>query len=231
MSKKAFVTFHKAAILQRYEWTWIYHLPEQQHVVLRCWKDEAWTSSTHILYGNGVIYNTPQCLLTTDKFQTLPDIIGNTQATIDPTKLYAPDQVAVVANHELQALKEAIPSEIAQLDDVRSRVATPRRIIDMDSLLSTSKITTRREERSCWHLITLTVLCVITVLAFIVYSLKSYTHKMIARCMTQQNTSNPNTTKSNPVHETSCTNSNENAPDAKSDERHVVFSFYPNLST
>ena len=70
------------------DWTWIYHLPERKHVVLRCWKDTAWTSSTHILYENGVVYSTSQCLLTTDKFQILPDIIGNTQATIDPTKLY-----------------------------------------------------------------------------------------------------------------------------------------------
>ena len=162
---------HKTPILQRYESTWIYHLPERQHVVLRCWKDKAWTSSTHILYGNGIIYNTSQCLLTTDKFQTLPNIIGNTQATIDPTKLYVPDQVAIVTNHELQALEEAIPAEIAHLDDVRSRVAMPRRIIDMDSLLSTSRITSRREQRSYWHLVTLTVLCVITVLAFIMYSL------------------------------------------------------------
>ena len=145
--------------------------PERQHVLLRCWIDKAWTSSTHILYRNGIIYNTSQCLLTTDKFQTLPDIIGNTQATIDPTKLYVPDQVAIVTNHELQALEEAIPSEIAQLDDVRSRVAIPRRIIDMDSVLSTSRITSRREQRSYWQLVTLTVLCVITVLAFIMYSL------------------------------------------------------------
>jgi len=39
-----------------------------------------------------------------------------------------------------------------------------------------------------------------------------------------------NTTESNPVHETSCTNSDKNAPDAKNDERHV-FPVYPNLST
>ena len=97
-------------------------------------------------------------------------------------------------------------------------------------LLSTSTITTRREQRSYWHLVTLTVLCVITVLAFIVYSLKPYTHKMFARCMTRQNTSSQNTTESNPVHETSCTNSDENAPDAKRDERHV-FPVYPTLST
>jgi len=230
LCERRLLLHHKTPILQRYESTWSYYLPERQHVVLRCWKDKAWTSSTHILYGNGVIYSTSQCLLTTDKFQTLPDIIGNTQATIDPTKLYVPDQVAIVANHELQALEEAIPSEIAQLDDVRFRVAIPRRLIDMDSLLSTSRITTRREQRSYWHLVTLSVLCVITVLAFIVYSLKPYTHKMFARCMTRQNTSSQNTTESNPVHETSCTNSDENAPDAKRDERHV-FPVYPTLST
>jgi hypothetical protein len=55
----------------------------------------------------------------------------------------------------------------------------------MDSLLSTSRITTRREQWSHWHLVTFTVLCVITVLAFIVYSLRSYTHKIIVRCMTR----------------------------------------------
>ena len=88
----------------------------------------------------------------------------------------------------MQTLEEAIPSEISQLDDVRSRVAIPCRIIDMDSLLSTSRITTPREQRPYGHLDTLTVLCVITVLAFIVYSLKCYTRKMNSLCMTRQNT-------------------------------------------
>jgi len=76
---------HKTPFLQRYESTWIYRFPESQHVVLRCWRDKAWTSSTQILYGNGIIYSTSQCLFTADKFQTLPEIIGNTQATVDKT--------------------------------------------------------------------------------------------------------------------------------------------------
>jgi len=139
-----------------------------------------------------------------------------------------PDQVRIVTNHDLQALEEAIPPEVAQLD-VRSRVATPRRIIDMNSLLSKSRITTRREQRSYWHLVTLTILCVITILAFTIYALKSYTHKMIVRCMTRQNTSSQNATKPNPVRETSCMNSDANAPDAKSNERCVTFSAHLNL--
>jgi len=158
--RRRLLLHHKTPILQRYESTWIYHIPGRQHVVLRCWKDKARTSSKHILYGNIVIYNTSQCLLTIDKFQTMPDMIGNTQATIDPAKLYVPDQVAIVTNHELQAL-EAIPSEIAQLDVVRSRVAISRRI-NIDSLLSTSRITNRLEQRSYWHPATLTVLCVVS---------------------------------------------------------------------
>ena len=168
-------------------------------------------------------------------------MIGNTQATVDPTKLYVPDQVAIVTNHELQALEEAIPPEVAQLDDVRSRVAMTRRIIDMNSLLTTSRITTRREQRSYWHLVALTILCVITILAFTMYSLRSYTHKMTLRCMTRQNTSSQNATETNPVHqnatettpvqETPCTSTDANAPDVKSNERRVVFASYPNLST
>jgi len=119
-----------------------------------------------------------------------------------------PDHVAIFTNHDLQALEEATISEIAQSNDVRSRVAIPRRIIDTDSLLSTSRITTRRKERSYWHLVTLTVLCDNRSSIHCIF-LKSYTHKMIARCMTRQNTSSQNTTESNPVHETSSTNSDE----------------------
>ena len=141
---------HKTPILQRYESTWVYHLPERQHVVLRCCKDKAWTCRTHILYGNWVIYSTCQCLLTADKFETLPDVIGNTQATVASIKLYVSHQVAIVADHEMQELEEAITSDIAHLDDVRSRVAIPRRIIDMDLLLSTSRITTRSSTTIIW---------------------------------------------------------------------------------
>jgi len=59
----------------------------------------------------------------------------------------------------------------------------------------------------------------------------SNTHKMIARCMTRHNTSSQNATEPNAVHETSSTNSDVNAPNAQSDERHVVLSVCPNLST
>jgi len=73
----------------------------------------------------------------------MPYIIGNTQAIIEPTIIYVPEQVAIVAKHELQAIEKARASGIAQLDYVRSRVAILRRIINMDSILSTSRITTR----------------------------------------------------------------------------------------
>ena len=84
LCRRRLLLHHKTPNLQRYESTWIYYLPERQHVVLRCWKDKAWTSSTHILYGNGVIYSTSQYLLTAGKFQTLPDIMGNTRRLSTP---------------------------------------------------------------------------------------------------------------------------------------------------
>ena len=214
---------HKTPILHLYESTWIYHLPERKHVVLRCWRDKVWTSSTPILYGNGVIYNTSQCLHTADKFQTLLDIIGNTQATID----YRPHKTicARPSSHR----HEPRTANTRWGDTCRDCPAWRRQILNPDTSPNYRHGFTSQHEQdynqteqgSYWHLITLTVPCVITVLACVVYSLRSYTHKIMAHCVTRQNTSSQNATEPNPVHETSRTNSDKNAPDAKSYERHV----------
>jgi len=85
----------------------------------------------------------------------------------------------------------------------------------MDSVLGTSMITTRCKLRSYWHLFTIRVICVITLLALIAYFLKLCTLKIIARFITRQNTSLQYTTLSNHVPENSFTNRDKNAPDAK----------------
>ena len=40
LCQRRLLLHHKSPILQRYESTWIYHLPESQHTLLRCWKDK-----------------------------------------------------------------------------------------------------------------------------------------------------------------------------------------------
>jgi len=55
--------------------------------------------------------------------------------------------------------------------------------------------------------------------------------KLIARCMTRQNTSSQNTTVSKPFRKNSGTICDKNATDRKTDERQVVYPVFPNLST
>jgi hypothetical protein len=73
--------------------------------------------------------------------KALPRLLGNFQTTIDAARIYVPDQLTVITSHEPQTLEESIPSEVAQLDYVKSQVATPRRELDMNSFLRASQAT------------------------------------------------------------------------------------------
>jgi len=106
------------------------------------------TISTITLQGNGIIFYASASLLTRDQFQTPPEILGTAQFTLDAAGIYAPDRVPIAKTHEIQKLQEAIPSDVQSLSDITSRLATPRRVVDMHSLLSTSRTLDRHEQRS-----------------------------------------------------------------------------------
>ena len=106
LCRRKLLLHYRTRILQRHGSVWVYHFPEQQHVTLRCWKNGAWASRTEVLSGSGVLYNSSVCSVTASVFQTLPEILGNTEATPNAPQLYVPDKIAVIAGHELQALEE-----------------------------------------------------------------------------------------------------------------------------
>ena len=76
-------------------------------------------------------------------FQTLPELLGDTQATPDAPRSYVSDKIAVIAGHELQALEEMIPSEIMRVDAVTWEVTAPRQITDVNSLLHVNRVSLR----------------------------------------------------------------------------------------
>jgi len=139
---------HTTPLLHRYGSSWIFHLPGNQLTTLCCHTNNTSTTSTRTLQGNGIIFYVSACLLTTDQFQTPPEILGTAQFTLDATGIYVPDRVPIATNHEIQELQEAIPSDVQRLSDITSRLATPRRVVDMHSLLSTSRTLDRHEQRS-----------------------------------------------------------------------------------
>jgi len=215
---------HTTPLLHRYGSSWIFHLPGNQLTTLRCHANDTSTTSTRTLQGNGII---SACLLTKDQFQKPPEILGTAQFTLDATGIYVPDRVPIATNYEIQELQEAIPSEVQRLSDVTSRLSTPRRVVDMHSLLSTSRTLDRHEQRSNWHLITLISLGIITILTFLGYFLKTCQGKLSSYNLARRNTSQqgahePGTAENVPDPEHSANDSNSDSREMK-----VVFSAYP----
>jgi len=192
-------------------------LPCQQHL--------------HHIYENTAkkrdYFDASACLLTTDQFQAPPELLGTAQFTLNAAGIYVPDRVPIAMNKEIQELQEAIPSEVQCLSDITTRLATPRRVVDMHSLLSTSRILDRHEQRSNWHLITLISLGIITTLTFLGYLLKTCQSKLSSYNLTRRNTSQQG------AHEPGATanvpDSEHSANDSSNDSRgrNVVFSAYP----
>jgi hypothetical protein len=217
---------HKTPLLQRYDTALIYHFPENQQVVLRCWENGTWISTAKKLEGNGLIYNSSKCLLTADASQALPQMMGNTETTLDATKLYVPDRTTIVTNHELRTLEDAIPSEIAQLDDVRSHLVTPRRDMELDSFLRTSRNTYHREQNSARYFTTIVILCSMIFLIFVGYLLRSYWHTLILHCFVRRRTPIQSTSAPCPGEHDSNMHSDATACDSSDPERTVTFSTY-----
>jgi hypothetical protein len=147
LCRRKLLLHHSTPLLQRHHSAWVYHLPEDRHIILRCWKNGTWISTTRRLKGNGIIHGSSNCLLITDKFQALPRIAGVFQTAIDGAKLYVPDQLAVITSHELKTLEDNIPWKIEQLNFIKSQLATPHGM-DMTSFLRESEATRRHYQHT-----------------------------------------------------------------------------------
>jgi hypothetical protein len=169
-----------------------------------------------------VLYNASGCSVTASEFQTLPELLGDTQATPNAPRLYIPDKIAVIAGHELQALEEMVPLEIGQLDAVASKVAAPRQIPDVNSLLHVNRFSLRREQRFNCYVIILAVLYTSTILGLLCFSLRSRLRTMISNCWTQNNAPTSNTTPPNP-----CPRQDASGPTEDDLRGNVVFTAYP----
>ena len=89
LRRRKLLLHHTTPLLQRYDSTWIFHFPKYQHIILRCWKNGTWISTTKQLQGNGIKHNSSARLLTADEFQALPRMCGIFQTPRDyiyPTK-------------------------------------------------------------------------------------------------------------------------------------------------
>ena len=64
----------------------------------------------------------------------LPELHGEIQENIDHANFYVPDQLSIVANHEVPLIQETSSEEVARLDEVKSKDVMPSQSFDIDSL-------------------------------------------------------------------------------------------------
>jgi len=177
-------------------------------VSLRCWKNGSWTSRTEGLSGNILLYNASGCSVAASVFQTLPELLGDTHAIPDTPRLY----VCTRQNccHRGSQITSARRNDtFGNYDEISAEVTSPRQVIDVNSLLHVNQASLLRQQRSCWHLIILTVLCASTVLGSLCFSLRFRLLTTILNCWTQNNVPArdcteqiPNPTTSSPIQDT-----------------------------
>jgi hypothetical protein len=151
----------------------VYYFPQPQRVTLRYWANGIWTSHITEVSGGGVLHNTSKRAITTNGFQTAPDLLGSAAGIEARTpRLYAPDKVTVLTTHDLQALEEMVPSEVARLDRVSSVMMSPRHLTDVNTLLHVKQASIRREQNTVRYYILTAIFGTLVTLILVKISLR-----------------------------------------------------------
>ena len=126
---------HRTPILYRQGTSWFFHFPDKRHVSIRCPHGSGWITFSEVLSETGVIHNATACTIAAGEIRTLPEIHGTAEVRTDIPKLYLPDIPPMLSVHEEPRLREMTPPETEELDGIKSRLATPPRFWDVDTLL------------------------------------------------------------------------------------------------
>ena len=171
--KRSLMLHYETPTLLRHGEVWIYHFPSQRQVPIRCPRDNVWVTHTQTLSGAGLIHNATRCSVTSGEIRTLPELHGVAQANLDAPFVYMPDNFPILSRHELPRVEAALTSEVNQLDQLKDRLATAQKSLDVDTLAHIQKTTLPQEARPHWHLILAAVFCTHTVLRALYIFLQS----------------------------------------------------------
>jgi len=157
---------------------WVYYFSTPHSVTLQCRNLSGRTSYNELLFGAGLLHNTANCYISYDEIQVFPELHGETQIKLEPSRLYLPARMPVVTNVEIQKLEEIMPTELQKLDDIHSRTSGYQRTFDVDSLLHLHQTYSRRDKQLHWHLIITASICVVIILGIIICYYRSCLHNI-----------------------------------------------------
>ena len=131
------------------------------------------------LEATGLLHNATTSYVTSSDIQLLPELHGVQRVELGTPQLILPDTIPIATEHEVQQLLDIAPAEIQKLDELRSRLAAPRRTYDVDSLLHVQQTTQSQATQTHRFMIIFLSLCTAIVLGILCYLI--YPHLCIKR--------------------------------------------------
>ena len=156
--------------------------------------------------------------------QTLPELSGTTQTELHTPRTYLPTKIPIVTDYEIKQLNDVTPTELQQIDDVKSRVATARQTMDTDTLLYVYYASQIQEYRQPWKPITAPYMSIIAILGVLYVHLYPHIRNI------SYNTSQPN----NPPHTPATTPDPQpqtSEPKSEDPKATVLFTSHPMQQT
>jgi len=147
---------YQTPTLLRHGAVWVYHFPSQRQVTIRCPRDNVWVTRTRTLSGAGLIHNATRCSITSGEIRTLPELHGVAHANLNAPSVYVPDSSPILSKHVPPRVEAALTSEVNELDQLKDRLETAQKTLDVDTLVHMQKATPQQETLSRWHLLVAT---------------------------------------------------------------------------
>jgi hypothetical protein len=97
--------------------------------------------------------------------------------------VYVPNTFPILSRHDLSHVEAALTSEVNELDQLKDRLATAQKSLDVDTLVHIQKSTLQQETLPHWHLIFATVSYTVTVLLALYISLRSKLRCATSSCL------------------------------------------------
>jgi len=124
---------------------WVFHFPSQRQVNIRCPRNNGWVTRTQTLSGAGLIHNATRCTITTGEIRTLPELHGVARTNLVAPSVYVPDRSPILAKHELPRVEEALAPGVKDLDQLKYRLETQQKLLDVETLVHIQKTAPHRE--------------------------------------------------------------------------------------
>jgi len=177
--KRTLLLNYSTPTLRKHDTVWVYHFPRKQQATIRCPHGTIWVTHEKILFGSGLIRNATSCLVYTPEVRTLPELRRTNYVHLDTPAWYAPDPMPGLVPEKSSQLTRDLPAEIHELDDINTRLATPLRSLDVDTLFHTHHSALRQGHQTPWYLVGTTISCALAICLAIGYLLQFHRQRLL----------------------------------------------------